>query len=427
MVQAQFGRRVTLSRQASSGVDRARHRGLHAARGDLITFLDDDDLMHPDKIARQVALFAARPNLGVVHCAFDFIDRAGQFLEYSGRLPEGDVRARLMWGCFPWSGGPLVRRACLETIGPDEHRDWFGDWGLWLRTAFAGSAWGCVQESLGGYRMLTGSMTDALVANVERLIMHVLDESYARFELPAETQAQRPHITAGWRLYIALRYYAGGFWADGARNVDLAARLRPEWAADPDDAIATIVADAIGPRMRVRDPLAFIEGVLAHLPESAAAWAVRRDQALAEAQLGLALRDFAAGRDADGRSRWADAIARQPSIAGPPERFAERVLGYAHSLPPAMRPDYVAGVMHNLPIDRCRLSGAQARLMADLTIDSAFGDWADGRRASVPPKVLAAIRHRPALLRNRGVVSILMRSLPDYFGQASRNKEGQQS
>lgn len=421
---AGFGARVTLLRQPNSGVERARQHGLQASRGAFVTFLDDDDLMHPDKIARQMAVFSARPDLGVVNCAYDFIDQDGRFLEFSGRLPEGDVRPQLLWGCFPWSGGPLVRRECLSHIGPAEHHDWFGDWGMWLRTAFAGCAWGCVQQSLGGYRMLAGSMTDARVANVERLIMHVLDESYARFDVPPQAVADRARITAGWRLYIALRYYASGHWGDGARNLATALQLRPEWRAEPAEPAGIVVADAISPRMRVRDPLGFIDGVFAHLPDAAvAAWGAWRARAAAEAQLGLALRDFAAGRAAEGRARLADAVAREPALMRSTEALTERVFAYAHSLPPDMRASYVTAVTASL-LDGARLSKAQAQLLVDVSVEGAFGDWQDGRRATIPPKLMAAIRRRPSLLRNRGVVSILVRSLPEYLGSGARARPG---
>jgi glycosyltransferase involved in cell wall biosynthesis len=62
---ASYGDRVRHLRQDNAGAPAARNLGLQAARGDLIAFLDADDLWQQDKLARQVARFAARPDLEV--------------------------------------------------------------------------------------------------------------------------------------------------------------------------------------------------------------------------------------------------------------------------------------------------------------------------------------------------------------------------
>jgi len=62
-VVASYGDRVSYLRQPNAGPAAARNRGLGAARGELIAFLDADDLWHPEKLARQMARFEARPEL----------------------------------------------------------------------------------------------------------------------------------------------------------------------------------------------------------------------------------------------------------------------------------------------------------------------------------------------------------------------------
>jgi glycosyltransferase involved in cell wall biosynthesis len=58
---------VRLFRLATNqGPAAARNAGLHAARGDLVTFLDADDLMVPDRVAVQAAYLAAHPEADVV-------------------------------------------------------------------------------------------------------------------------------------------------------------------------------------------------------------------------------------------------------------------------------------------------------------------------------------------------------------------------
>ncbi len=54
---------IRLIQQDNAGQSTARNRGVAESTGDLIGFLDGDDLIHPRKIERQLARFAERPEL----------------------------------------------------------------------------------------------------------------------------------------------------------------------------------------------------------------------------------------------------------------------------------------------------------------------------------------------------------------------------
>ncbi len=60
---ARYRDRVRHLFQANAGVAAACNLGLGAALGDFVAFLSADDLWHPEKLARQIARFQARPQL----------------------------------------------------------------------------------------------------------------------------------------------------------------------------------------------------------------------------------------------------------------------------------------------------------------------------------------------------------------------------
>ena len=64
-----FGGRITLISQQNTGVAGARNRGIRAAAGTLLAFLDGDDRWHRDKVRRQVEAFRRFPSAGLVACS----------------------------------------------------------------------------------------------------------------------------------------------------------------------------------------------------------------------------------------------------------------------------------------------------------------------------------------------------------------------
>jgi hypothetical protein len=59
---AAAGGRLRLLRQENRGAAAARNRGIAEARGDLVHFLDADDVLDPDAVERQLAAFRAVPD-----------------------------------------------------------------------------------------------------------------------------------------------------------------------------------------------------------------------------------------------------------------------------------------------------------------------------------------------------------------------------
>ena len=69
--------RIRVESQANRGVAAARNRGLELARGKYVTFIDQDDMMHPRALARFAAAFAATSADAVSARAVDFLSTDG--------------------------------------------------------------------------------------------------------------------------------------------------------------------------------------------------------------------------------------------------------------------------------------------------------------------------------------------------------------
>jgi glycosyltransferase involved in cell wall biosynthesis len=399
--------RIHYLHQANAGGTAARNTGLAAARGDYVSFLDHDDLLLPEKVARQVTLLEHRPDLGAVHCRWHFIDSTGHRIDTIGPLPEGNLLAPLALGCFIWSGGPLVRRRVLAQVGPFDPAIWSSDWDMWLRIARAGHRFGCVQEPLGCYRILPDS-TMADVGRTERCDEAIFTKLFADHGLPAAVARLRPEALANWRFWLSRRYYAVGAWGDARRNFGRALRLCPQLLADRPGLRHTLVNEALD--VRVSDPNGYIEGVLAHLPGEAAALAADESILRSLVLAGQGLRRLAWGEAAAGRADLQAAVDLRPGVIDQPEAFRHLAHGWAMRLEVQPEP-YLAAVFGSLPAEARSLRRLRGQLACDIHVGRAFEVYAAGRRRQAAWQMASAVCRRPACLGNRGVLAVLARGV----------------
>jgi len=408
-VVAQYTGRVNYIKQANQDVAAARNTGIRVASGEYLTFLDDDDLILPTKIARQVRVLASRTRVGLVHCRFYYADENGNYLHEVGILPEGEVLQGLICRNFIWVGAPLIRRQCLEQVGlfDEEIPPIAADWDMWLRIAQAGYQFACVQEPLGVYRIhRDGMMSD--VAELERGIFAVLEKVFSNPQLPSGVIALREQALEEMRFWISCRYYATGQWDDARRNLAAALALRPQLLGQPERLLRLLSDHALGPR--VGDPFQFVAGVLDHLPACTDGLQRYRPRVLSQIYAGLAMRNYGVGNIVHAKSQLTKAIALDPTEFEHSEKFARLLSDYAMHLPVSTPTLHVDTVLKNLPAQAQRLGRARARALSDVNLELAYRDLFAGQRGPAVRRILTALRYRPSLIWDRRVVSIALRS-----------------
>ena len=157
-VLARFGSRIRFVRQENAGASAARNHGVRVSKGQLIAFLDSDDLWLPRKIERQVAVMQLAGH-GVPCCLCNIqlaylngnLGSSFDLSLLSPALEEGvwqNVLEVLATRFVLFNQAVAVRRDALDAVGGfDETCRFMEDHDLALRLALLGP-WGFIRSPL---------------------------------------------------------------------------------------------------------------------------------------------------------------------------------------------------------------------------------------------------------------------------------------
>lgn len=211
-----YGDRILVIDQANSGQAIARNNGVKASHGELVAFLDQDDVWDDIKLERQAALLNRHSNALATYCDHRGIDEHGVVTSQSGALyyprTSGQILEHLIRGNFILSASlVMLRRSAFDAAGGFDASQphWSDDYDLWMRIAARGAFLYQI-ETLVGYRRhnsnTSGSAFEMQAGNahaLRNLEMHLNSEQRQKM-LPL-LRKQRYQSILGTAWYYRLQ------------------------------------------------------------------------------------------------------------------------------------------------------------------------------------------------------------------------------
>ena len=243
---ARLGEDVTVVLKENGGQASALNAGIERCSGQIVMFLDADDVLRPEAAARVAAAFAGDDAVAKVQFRMDVIEadgRATGAIKPAPHLPmpQGDRRRDEL--AFPFDiawmamSGNAFRRTALERIMPipaDEYPRSGADWYLVHLTALLGTVVS-LEEVSASYRVHGANSyepqaAELSVAHLRQAIERTAPTSRALLRLAAELELPHPE------RILSL--------ADLANRM-ASLRLEPGLHPLPDDRVSALLADAV--------------------------------------------------------------------------------------------------------------------------------------------------------------------------------------
>lgn len=225
---------------ANAGLASARNRGVAAAEGEYLHFLDADDFLAPEMLERSLRALDEDASAAASIADFRFCDehRSREYVMPAARPtitddPVEDFLYRWERGlCVPIHSA-LFRRSAFGSRPPfPEGLRGKEDWVMWVRLALAGCRFRYVDQVLAYYRLHTSNMTGSpeamLVSYAEAAIMIAVElpaSELPRFRHSVSHRVRSHFLPACLheRTKTARRYR----WADGLANLAHGIRRLP--------------------------------------------------------------------------------------------------------------------------------------------------------------------------------------------------------
>jgi glycosyltransferase involved in cell wall biosynthesis len=179
-----FEGRVQWVSERDRGQTDAINKGWRGARGEVIAWLNADDVYLPGALAQVAGFFREHAHIDAVYGDCDYVNPAGRVLEPYPTRPYDYVALVRSARNFIPQPATFLRRRVLDTVGyPDENLHYVMDFDYWLRVGLK-HAVAYLPTRLAATRLHAGAKSVTSGAGFGRELAGVYRRLFARPDLP---------------------------------------------------------------------------------------------------------------------------------------------------------------------------------------------------------------------------------------------------
>lgn len=220
-----YGSKIrVIQRDRNGGVAACRNTGIQAAQGDLIAFLDADDIWVPYKLEHQLQFVEQYPQAAVYHAGWFWGNKSGVPVGTVFGEPSVGLPGMLFSNPILPSSAMIRRDVLLAVDLFDESLAGSDDWDLFLRLLLANYTIVGQREPLAIFR-LHGANTSAKLAHMEAEGTTVLSKTFASLPSNSPWKTQKQAAFANHYLLFAARYLCAGDGENASRCISTTREL----------------------------------------------------------------------------------------------------------------------------------------------------------------------------------------------------------
>ncbi|MDQ7857234.1 MAG: glycosyltransferase family 2 protein [Armatimonadota bacterium] len=205
-----LGGRVRWVSEPDRGQAHAINKGWQQAKGEVLAWLNADDLYLPGALSRVAAFFQTNPAVDIVYGDCDYIDLDDRVVQPYPTRPYDYIELVREAIDFIPQPAAFVRRRVLETTGLlDETLHYVLDYDYWLRAGLRHTV-AYLPARLAAFRLHPASKTVGSEARFGRELVETYRRLFARADLPPQVRTVERQALANAHYMAAVRCFWGG-------------------------------------------------------------------------------------------------------------------------------------------------------------------------------------------------------------------------
>ncbi len=212
--------------EKDKGQSDAINKGVEQSTGEIIGWLNSDDLYYPDAIEIVANYFNTHPEVDMIYGGIDRIDSKGKFIQQSVPL-DYSFKEMLSHSLVIPQPASFFRRSCFDDVGGLDV-DYFHsmDFNLWAKMGMRFSI-RKIDHVLAKFRSHADAKSVSQSYTVGPEILKTLDWVFSQPNLPMDIQVKRNEIYSGALVVSGTGYYASLCLSQARKNYFKAIRLYP--------------------------------------------------------------------------------------------------------------------------------------------------------------------------------------------------------